>query len=152
MTKPPLASLPSHFNPPWLHEGAPGKLLAVLDRDGEIALSLSPGRIDPANPAWTNSRKPLAATFEFNRHRVLVIVNHFNSKGGDEPLFGRFQPPIPGSAVQRAQQAAAVHDFVERALALDDHARIVCLGDFNDFDFSAPLRTLTGAAGGARPN
>ena len=25
--------------------------------------------------------------------KVFVIANHFNSKGGDEPLFGRFQPP-----------------------------------------------------------
>src|SRR5262249_32868615 len=86
--------------------------------------------------------------FEFNHRRVLVIVNHFNSKGGDEPLFGRFQPPILASAVQRTRQARVVRDFVLQALALDADARIVCLGDFNDFEFSDPLRTLTGAGSG----
>ena len=118
------------------------------DAAGNLQLSLSPGRIDPLNPAWTNSRKPLAATFNFNGRRALVIVNHFNSKGGDEPLFGRFQPPLLGSATQRVQQATVVHDFVQRALDLDANARVICLGDFNDFEFSEPMRTLTGASSG----
>ena len=119
-----------------------------LDATGNLQLSLSPGRIDPLNPAWTNSRKPLAATFDFNGRRVLVIVNHFNSKGGDEPLFGRFQPPVLDSETQRVQQATVVHDFVQQALDLDANARIITLGDFNDFEFSAPMRTLTGASTG----
>ena len=99
-----------------------------VDATGNLQLSLSPGRIDPLNPAWTNSRKPLAATFNFNGRRVLVIVNHFNSKGGDEPLFGRFQPPVLGSATQRVQQATVVHDFVQQALDLDANARVICPG------------------------
>jgi predicted extracellular nuclease len=113
------------------------------DANGHVLLTLSPGRIDPNNAAWTTSRKPLAATFDFNGRRVLVIVNHFDSKGGDEPLFGRFQPPVFGSAVQRVQQAQVEHDFIAQALSLDAGARIVSLGDFNDFDFSAPMQTLT---------
>jgi predicted extracellular nuclease len=117
-----------------------------VDATGNLQLSLSPGRIDPLNPAWTSSRKPLAATFNFNGRRVLVIVNHFNSKGGDEPLFGRFQPPVLGSATQRVQQATVVHDFVQQALDLDANARVICLGDFNDFEFSEPMRALTGAS------
>ena len=119
-----------------------------LDATGNLQLSLSPGRIYPLNPAWTSSRKPLAATFNFNGRRVLVIVNHFNSKGGDEPLFGRFQPPILGSATQRVQQATVVHDFVQQALDLDANARVITLGDFNDFAFSEPMRALTGASTG----
>jgi predicted extracellular nuclease len=119
-----------------------------VDATGNLQLSLSPGRIDPLNPAWTSSRKPLAATFNFNGRRVLAIVNHFNSKGGDEPLFGRFQPPVLGSATQRVQQATVVHDFVQQALDLDANARVICLGDFNDFDFSEPMRALTGASTG----
>jgi hypothetical protein len=42
-----------------------------------------------------------------------------------------------------------VHDFIAQALASDGGARIVTLGDFNDFEFSAPLRTLTGETTGA---
>jgi predicted extracellular nuclease len=113
------------------------------DAYGHVQLSLSPGRIDPNNSAWTTSRKPLAATFDFNGRRVLVIANHFDSKGGDEPLFGRFQPPVLGSAVQRVQQAQVEHDFIAQALNLDAGARVISLGDFNDFDFSQPMRVLT---------
>ena len=120
-----------------------------LDASGRVQLSHSPGRIDPANGAWTNSRKPLAATFDFNARRVLVIVNHFNSKGGDEPLFGRFQPPELDTEAQRVQQAQVEHDFIRQALTLDANARVVSLGDFNDFEFSAPIRTLTGQAAGS---
>jgi hypothetical protein len=119
-----------------------------LDAQGRLQLSHSPGRIDPANAAWASSRKPLVATFDFNGRRLLVIVNHFNSKRGDAPLFGRFQPPPLASEAQRLRQAQAEHDFVERLLALDASARIVSVGDFNDFEFSAPIRTLTGQAAG----
>jgi predicted extracellular nuclease len=115
-----------------------------LDAQGRLQLSHSPGRIDPANSAWASSRKPLVATFDFNGRRVLVIVNHFNSKGGDAPLFGRLRPPPLGSEPQRLQQAQSENEFVRQVLALDASARIVSLGDFNDFEFSAPIRTLTG--------
>ncbi len=119
-----------------------------VDVHGKLQLSLSPGRIDPLSSAWTTSRKPLTATLDFNGRRVLVIVNHFNSKGGDEPLFGRMQPPLLVSATRRGQQARAVHDFIRHALDLDANASIVCLGDFNDFDFSDPMRALTGTSDG----
>lgn len=118
------------------------------DAQGRLQLTLSPGRIQPASTAWRNSRKPLAATFDFNGRRLLVIVNHFNSKGGDEPLFGRFQPPLEDSEPQRVAQAQVEHDFIAQALSLVPDARIVTLGDFNDFEFSQSMRTLTGAATG----
>ena len=38
--------------------------------------------------------------------RCIAIANHFNSKGGDDPLFGRFQPPVRRARSQRHQQAA----------------------------------------------
>ena len=116
--------------------------------DGKLALSYSPGRIAPTDSAWSSSRKPLAATFDVNGRRLLVIANHFNSKGGDQPLFGRYQPPTLSSATQRSQQAQLVHDFVANALSLDPGARIVVLGDLNDFSWSTPLRTLDGQAQG----
>jgi predicted extracellular nuclease len=119
---------------------------------GGPALTLSPGRIDPANPVWTDSRKPLAGQFKFNGQDVFVIANHFDSKGGDQNADGRFQYPEQSSATQRAGQALVVHDFVDRLLALDKKANVVVLGDLNDYQFSPALSVLrTGTADGSGP-
>ena len=79
---------------------------------GKPDLTLSPGRIDPTNPVWTASRKPLVGEFTFNGKPVFVIANHFDAKLGDQNADGRFQFPAQSSAVQRAGQAQAEHDFV----------------------------------------
>lgn len=113
----------------------------VAGPDGP-ALSYSPGRIDPLNPAFDNSRKPLAAEFRYNGRTVFVINNHLNSKGGDDPLFGRYQPPARSSETQRTQQAMVLKSFVEQLLAADAGARVVVLGDLNDFQFSDTLGIL----------
>lgn len=116
--------------------------------DGRVALTLSPGRIVPTDDAWLSSRKPLAATYDFNGRRVIIVNNHFNSKGGDQPLQGVNQPPLLTSEVQRRQQATLVHQFVASIQVLDANARVIVLGDLNDFDFSPPLRILrTGVDG-----
>jgi len=47
-----------------------------------VMLSTSPGRLDPLNPAFTRSRKPLVGEFLFDGHPLFIIANHFNSKGG----------------------------------------------------------------------
>ncbi|UQZ34547.1 hypothetical protein C2I18_14080 [Paenibacillus sp. PK3_47] len=109
-------------------------------------LTMNPGRIDPANPAFSNSRKPLAAEFIFNNEKVLVIANHFNSKTGDTGLYGSVQPPVKGSEAQRAEIAAVVNGFVSDVLAKNPEANIVVLGDLNDFQFSNTLKTLKGSA------
>jgi predicted extracellular nuclease len=114
----------------------------VRDAAGRPHLSLSPGRIDPASPAWTDSRKPLAGEFRWRGQTMFVIANHFVSKGGDDPLYGRFQPIKQPSQVQRIQQAAEVREFVDQIAAADRRAKVVVLGDLNDFDFSAPIDTL----------
>ncbi len=118
---------------------------SVVSVGGGPQLQYSPGRIDPANGAFNSSRKPLAAELTYNGHRVFVIANHFNSKGGDDPLWGRRQPPVLSSEVQRQQQANVVKGFVQDILALDALAEIVVLGDLNDFEFSNPLLTLKSA-------
>jgi uncharacterized repeat protein (TIGR01451 family) len=109
-------------------------------------LSFSPGRIDPLNTAFTDSRKPLAAEFTFKDRKIFVIANHLNSKGGDQYLFGRYQPPTFSSESQRIAQAEVINAFVDDILALDAHANIVVLGDLNDFQFSMPIKTLAGDA------
>ena len=80
----------------------------------------------------------------FNGQKLFVIANHFGSKGGDQPLFGRFQPPTLSSEAKRIQQAQIVNDFVDEILAADPNASIVVLGDLNDFEFSTALNTLKG--------
>ena len=109
-----------------------------------LELSVSPGRIDPTNAAWLDSRKPLAGEFIFGGQKIIVVANHFNSKGGDDPLFGRVQPPVLTSEVQRLQQAAVVNSFVQQILALDPNANVIVMGDLNDFQFSAPIDLLEG--------
>jgi endonuclease/exonuclease/phosphatase family metal-dependent hydrolase len=111
--------------------------------DGTAALSLNPGRVDPTNAAWTSSRKPLAAEFVFQVRKVIVVANHFNSKGGDQSADGRFQPPNRASEVQRNQQATVLNAFVKDVLAADPSANVVLAGDFNDYQFSTPMKTLT---------
>jgi hypothetical protein len=86
----------------------------------------------------------LAGEFLWQGRKLFAIANHFNSKGGDHPLFGRFQPPVRISEVQRHQQAAIVNDFVDDLLAADRHARVAVLGDINDFEFSETTAILEG--------
>lgn len=115
----------------------------VQDKGGRPALSASPGRIDPGNAAWKDSRKPLAGQFTFRGKPVFVVANHFNSKGGDQGLDSRFQPPARSSETRRTAQAKAVRGFVKDLLAVDPKAAVVVAGDLNDYQFSPALKTLT---------
>ncbi|MFF9688352.1 endonuclease/exonuclease/phosphatase family protein [Streptomyces sp. NPDC014623] len=115
---------------------------AVKTKKG-AALSVSPGRINPTSTAWDNSRKPLAGEFRFRGESVFVIANHFASKGGDQSLHGRYQEPVRGSETQRVRQATEVNTFVTSLLTADRSARVVTLGDLNDFAFSPTMKALT---------
>ena len=117
---------------------------AVIRSRGEARLTLSPGRVDPQNSAWASTRKPLAGEFVWKDQRFIAVVNHFSSKGSDDPLFGRWQPPIRSSEVARHQQAASVNAFVDQILAADRRANVIVLGDINDFEFSETTRILEG--------
>lgn len=116
----------------------------ILDQGGIPTPSLNPGRVDPNNPAFFSSRRPLMLTFDYLGERLFVINNHFSSKGGDRSLFGEFQPPILDSEIQRSGQAQAVHDFTAEILAIDPNARVIVMGDLNDFQFSKPINILRG--------
>ncbi|MEU2113173.1 endonuclease/exonuclease/phosphatase family protein [Streptomyces sp. NPDC019507] len=119
----------------------------VVREKGRAALTLSPGRVDPANAAWENSRKPLAGEFVFRGRTVFVVANHFGSKGGDEGLTSHHQPPARSSEAQRLLQAQTVNAFVKDILKAQRNADVVVLGDINDFEFSETTKALT--AGGA---
>lgn len=119
----------------------------VVDKGGKPALSASPGRIAPQDPAWEASRKPLAGEFRFQGRQVFVVANHFSSKGGgdlegDQPMEGRFQPPARHSEPQRVEQAKLLNSFVRDVRGLDRDAVVVAGGDFNDFPFSPALDAL----------
>ncbi|MFD8272605.1 endonuclease/exonuclease/phosphatase family protein [Streptomyces flaveolus] len=109
---------------------------------GKAALTHSPGRVDPANAAWENSRKPLAGEFVFRGRTVFVIANHFNSKGGDQGLTAQYQPPVRSSETQRHAQATAVNTFVKEILSAQKNADVIALGDINDFEFSGTAKIL----------
>ena len=116
-----------------------------LNRDDTgVSLTANPGRIQPNAYAFFESRKPLVGEFVFRGQKIFVILNHFNSKGGDTALYGSIQPPVQNSEFQRKRQAQAVHDFATEILQLDPDARIIIMGDLNDFQFSETLTTLMG--------
>lgn len=79
----------------------------------------------------------------FGGKKVIVIGNHFDSKGGDQDAEGRFQPPARSSEIQRNKQAIVLNSFVKQVLAVDPRANVVLAGDFNDYQFSQPIKTLT---------
>ena len=65
-------------------------------------------------------------------YTLTVIVNHWKSKGGDESV----------NVVRRTLQAAHVASLVQERLDQDPGARVVVLGDLNDFYGSGPVETL----------
>lgn len=108
--------------------------------DGELALN--PGRIDPKNQPGT--RKPLAAQFDFQGEKVVVIAAHLNSKGGDQPLFGKNQPPFLGSEEERIGLATMINDFIVAGQEQDPDLNVVVAGDMNDFEFTPAIEALKG--------
>ena len=109
---------------------------------GRAALTASPGRVNPGSAAWQDSRKPLAGEFVFRGRTVFVIANHFASKGGDQSLTSQYQPPTRSSETARHQQATEVNTFVRKILAVQPDAKVIALGDINDFEFSGTTRLL----------
>jgi predicted extracellular nuclease len=125
--------------------GTPGDAktpVEIIDNGGSPQFSLNPGRVEPQNSKFFDSRKPLAAQFLFNGQNIFVIVCHLNSKGGDDPLYGSFLPPFESSAIQRAGQARVINAFVQELLAVDPKAKVIVLGDMNDFPWSDSIQAL----------
>jgi uncharacterized protein len=114
-------------------------------------MSVSPGRVDPENDAWFETRKPVVGEFRARGKKLFVVVNHFSSKGDDQPLMGHNQPPSRLSEVPNAlglggrhAQAQVVNDFVNEILDVDPNADVIVLGDINDFEFSETVDILEG--------
>ncbi|MEJ7704599.1 MAG: lamin tail domain-containing protein [Geodermatophilaceae bacterium] len=101
--------LPRRRRSGWHNRRRPGgdatTPVEVIEVTRRTALSISPGRIEPNHPAWENSRKPLAGEFTYRGQTLFIVANRFNSKGGDDALFGANQPPVRSSEDQRHQQS-----------------------------------------------
>ena len=70
-------------------------------------LRFNPGLIDPLNPAWIDSRKPLVAEWETldGKGRFFTVNVHFASKGGSSSLHGDARPPVNDVVDIRLAQA-----------------------------------------------
>ena len=124
--------------------GSPTTETTIVGKPHSPELSASPGRIGTQSSAFDATRKPLVGEFKIKNKPYFLIVNHFSSKGEDQPLFGPNQPPARLSEVARHGQAQVVNDFVDAILARDQNARVVVLGDINDFEFSETVNILEG--------
>jgi predicted extracellular nuclease len=96
------------------------------------------------SPAFTGSRKPLLGRFRvLDSGGELVVVNvHLASKRHQNSIFAPTNPGHDEREAVRVQQAQIVRDALadERREGTDFYVT----GDFNDFEFSATLRTLCG--------
>lgn len=79
------------------------------------------------------SRPPLQVAVLVDQRPFTIIVNHFKSKRGD----------AVDTAARRLAQARHINRLVESLLNADDQARIIVLGDFNDYAQSPPLQMMT---------
>jgi uncharacterized protein len=114
-------------------KGSATKAVTVVNGSAGVNLSLNPGRIQPGDPAFKESRKPLVAQFLFQKQPLFVIANHFASKRG-----GAVNDP------RREEQGKIVNDFVQQILSKAPMANIVVMGDLNDTPGSPPITRLQG--------
>jgi hypothetical protein len=123
-------------------KGTPEESVNLILTGDDLNLNLNPARIDPRNFAFVDSRKPLVAEFLYNGNKIFIINNHWNSKGGDTPLFGNVQPPRLISENQRKTQSRVVSNFISQIFKINPASFIVLLGDLNDYYFSTPIEAI----------
>ncbi|HSM14551.1 MAG TPA: esterase-like activity of phytase family protein, partial [Thermoanaerobaculia bacterium] len=126
--------------------GDPGPLDGVEIAPG-ARLDPNPGRVAPASAAFSVTagegvRRSLAVEVEFAGEPLYLVVNHLSSKYEDGRDWGAVQPPVKPSDAKRVAQAEALREFAEALLALEPGARLVLLGDLNDFEWSPAVTRL----------
>ena len=139
----------------------------VLDSDGDLTnsdfntaaaigadgskLTQNPARIGVGNSAFDSCRKSLVAHFKFKGSLnggkdFFVINNHLTSKRGDGKIWGAQQPVVRASEVNRHKQADAITAFINSVkTARPTDARIISVGDYNDFWFSETIGKVKNA-------
>lgn len=139
-------------------DAAKGDAVTANEVLRDATLKYNPGLVDPGNDAWTDSRKPLVAAWELvgkggkkpgkGKGKTLFTVNvHFASKGGSTSLYGDARPPVNGAVAQRIAQGKVAGAFVAQILRRDPDARVLAIGDFNEFAFAAPAETFAKVSG-----
>jgi len=106
---------------------------------------------DPASPFF-RARPPLVARFRVDGQELTVVNVHLTSKSGSAPLLGALQPAtelqedrrVNAGVDRRREQARVIADYVRQRLSQEPEARIVVLGDFNEFEFVSPLSQVLG--------
>jgi len=79
------------------------------------------------------SRPPLQVNLTLDGEPYTVIVNHFKSKRGGEAE----------TAPRRLLQAQHINALVDEILAQDAQAKIIVMGDFNDYELSPAMLAMT---------
>lgn len=104
----------------------------------QTCTAVDTGIIDPTITCPTGqqplfSRPPLQVTLKVDGRIYTVFVNHFKSKRGGESE----------TAPARLAQAQHLRTLTNDLLAVDPHAAILVLGDFNDYERSPTLLAMT---------
>jgi len=120
---------------------------AVTSSGGVLGLTLNPGRIDPSNSAWDDSRKPLVAVWESalsnsTGDRFFTVNVQLTAKLDSSSVQGNARPPVNEGVSQRTDQVNVISTFVKTILAEDANANVVVAGDHNEF-----LQTTSAFAG-----
>ncbi len=133
-----------------VRRGAAGPLDATAPEGTgkDLRLTLSPGRVAPASEAFSPTdgegvRRSLAVELLFRGKKLFVVANHLSSKSDDDRAFGSAQPPRAPTVARRLAQAREIRSFAQSLLAADPEARVVLLGDLNDFEHSEAVRHLS---------
>ncbi len=100
---------------------------AITTDTAEISIDCPAGQ----DPLF--SRPPLEVSLVLDGDVYVVVVNHFKSKREGEQE----------TAARRLAQANAVAELVRLRLEDNRDARVIVLGDFNDYALSAPMAVLT---------
>ena len=94
------------------------------------------------DPAFTGSRKPLSAQFEFNGEIVTALSIHSTSRIGSDPFMGSTQPPANAGEGGRLAQSQAIEAYLDNLRLVDPNAHVVVSGDFNAFYFEQSVSLL----------
>jgi predicted extracellular nuclease len=86
----------------------------------------------PAGQQPLFSRPPLQVTTAVDNQPHTFLVNHFKSKREGETE----------TAPRRLAQAQHILGLVQELQAADAQAKIIVMGDFNDYELSVPMQTL----------
>lgn len=145
----------------WAYVPSPAVVPATGDDVIRTAFIYKPARVSVEgtsrildDPAFVNARAPLAQTFTHLKtgKRVLVIVNHFKSKGGRNTTGDNANPGANDPAKDvgnyngdRTRQAEALIRFADEERARTKPNTTFLAGDFNAYSYESPVQTIVNA-------